>query len=226
MWNYGGLCKNLFYIFWVMMIGIFVIIGVGILFSGYIGFVGFVFKDVVIESVYVVINGGYVFWMFVVVVLFMFFYSWCLIFLIFYGKLCGDMYIYEYVYESLCVMLILFGVFVVGVVFVGVIWYGSFFGKINEVVKFFGGYYEEFVKELVVVVVENNLKVFKLKYVMVDVSGEVVIYIKLENIILYEVYYVLIWVKFLLFVLMFLGLIVVLWFYIWDLSMLCKVVES
>lgn len=51
--NMGGFLKYLFYIGVLMIIGMLVIIGVGILYM-YIGFVGFVFKDVIIEIVYVV----------------------------------------------------------------------------------------------------------------------------------------------------------------------------
>lgn len=134
MWNYGGLCKKILLIFWVMMIGIFVIIGVGI-FLIYIGFVGFLLKDVVIESVWV--GNSYVFWMLVIVVCFISFYLWWLIFLIFFGKECGDYYVYEYVYESLVIMIVLLGILVIGVIFVGMVWYKFFFGDYYVVVEYF-----------------------------------------------------------------------------------------
>lgn len=224
--NYGGLRKNLPYTFWAMMIGTFAITGVGIPLSGYIGFAGFASKDAVIESAYAATNGGYAFWMLVVAALFTSFYSWRLIFLTFYGKPRGDMHTHEHAHESPRVMLIPLGVLAVGAVFAGAIWYGSFFGKTNEVVKFFGGHYEEPAKELAAAVAENNPKASKLKYVMADAPGEAAIYIKPENTILHEAHYVPTWVKLSPFVSMLLGLIVALWFYIWDPSMPRKVAES
>ena len=224
--NYGGLRKKLPYTFWAMMIGTFAITGVGIPLSGYIGFAGFASKDAVIESAYAATNGGYAFWMLVVAALFTSFYSWRLIFLTFYGKPRGDMHTHEHAHESPRVMLIPLGVLAVGAVFAGAIWYGSFFGKTNEVVKFFGGHYEEPAKELAAAVAENNPKASKLKYVMADEPGEAAIYIKPENTILHEAHYVPTWVKFSPFVSMLLGLIVALWFYIWDPSMPRKVAES
>ncbi|NQY61385.1 NADH-quinone oxidoreductase subunit L, partial [Cognatishimia sp.] len=184
--NYGGLRKKLPYTFWAMMIGTFAITGVGIPLSGYIGFAGFASKDAVIESAYAATDGGYAFWMLVVAALFTSFYSWRLIFLTFYGKPRGDMHTHEHAHESPRVMLIPLGVLAVGAVFAGAIWYGSFFGKTNEVVKFFGGHYEEPSKELAAAVAENNPKASKLKYVMADEPGEAAIYIKPENTILHE----------------------------------------
>lgn len=224
--NYGGLRKKLPYTFWAMMIGTFAITGVGIPLSGYIGFAGFASKDAVIESAYAATNGGYAFWMLVVAALFTSFYSWRLIFLTFYGKPRGDMHTHEHAHESPRVMLIPLGVLAVGAIFAGAIWYGSFFGKTNEVVKFFGGHYEEPAKELAAAVAENNPKASKLKYVMADEPGEAAIYIKPENTILHEAHYVPTWVKLSPFVSMLLGLIVALWFYIWDPSMPRKVAES
>ena len=224
--NYGGLRKKLPYTFWAMMIGTFAITGVGIPLSGYIGFAGFASKDAVIESAYAATNGGYAFWMLVVAALFTSFYSWRLIFLTFYGKPRGDMHAHEHAHESPRVMLIPLGVLAVGAIFAGAIWYGSFFGKTNEVVKFFGGHYEEPAKELAAAVAENNPKASKLKYVMADEPGEAAIYIKPENTILHEAHYVPTWVKLSPFVSMLLGLIVALWFYIWDPSMPRKVAES
>jgi NADH-quinone oxidoreductase subunit L len=224
--NYGGLRKKLPYTFWAMMIGTFAITGVGIPLSGYIGFAGFASKDAVIESAYAATNGGYAFWMLVVAALFTSFYSWRLIFLTFYGKPRGDMHTHEHAHESPRVMLIPLGVLAIGAVFAGAIWYSSFFGKTNEVVKFFGGHYEEPAKELAASVAENNPKASKLKYVMADAPGEAAIYMKPENAILHEAHYVPTWVKLSPFVTMLLGLIVALWFYIWYPSMPRKVAES
>ena len=223
--NYGGLRKKLPYTFWAMMIGTLAITGVGIPLSGYIGFAGFASKDAVIESAFAAGN-GYAFWMLVVAALFTSFYSWRLIFLTFYGKPRGDMHTHEHAHESPKVMLIPLGVLAMGAIFAGAIWYSSFFGKTNEVVKFFGGHYEEPAKELAKEVAENNPKASKLKYVMAGEPGEAAIYMKPENTILHEAHYVPTWVKLSPFVSMLLGFVIALWFYIWDPSMPRKVAES
>lgn len=177
----GGFCKYILVIYWMMFIGIVVLIGVGILLI-YFGFVGFVFKDVIIEVVYVVGIGDYVncmvfygFWLIVVVVGLMFFYLWCLIFMIFYGKLWVLVDVMSYVYELLLVMIILLFIFFVGVVLVGMVFYGLFFYDEVSYMVFWG----------------DVLFVFDVNYV------------------LYDMYYVLVWVKVLLFVMMLGGLLVV-----------------
>ena len=223
--NYGGLRKKLPYTFWAMMIGTLAITGVGIPLSGYIGFAGFASKDAMIESAFAAGN-GYAFWTLVVAALFTSFYSWRLIFLTFYGKPRGDMHTHEHAHESPKVMLIPLGVLAMGAIFAGAIWYSSFFGKTNEVVKFFGGHYEEPAKELAKEVAENNPKASKLKYVMAGEPGEAAIYMKPENTILHEAHYVPTWVKLSPFVSMLLGFVIALWFYIWDPSMPRKVAES
>lgn len=232
MWNYGNLCKKIFVIFWVMMIGMLVIIGVGILLI-YYGFVGFLLKDVIIESVWVLGN-GFVFWVLVVVVLFISFYLWCLMFLIFWGEECGDYYVYEYVYESLLVMLIFLGVLVFGVIFVGMIWLKLFFGDYDKMVKFFGMLYYV---EMFVEGYGDDYDVddygdvfYGDDYVMVDKDYGVecgVIYMLVEfEVILDEVYYVLKWVKISLFLVMLIGLVIVWVMYICKLEWFVKLVEN
>ncbi|CUJ22108.1 NADH-quinone oxidoreductase subunit L [Cognatishimia activa] len=214
--NYGGLRKKLPYTFWAMMIGTFAITGVGIPLSGWVGFAGFASKDAVIESAYAATHGGYAFWMLVIAALFTSFYSWRLIFLTFYGKARGDKHTHDHAHESPTVMLVPLGVLALGAVFAGAIWYSSFFGKTNEVVKFFGGHYEEPAKELAKEVAENNPKASKLKYVMAGEPGEAAIYMKPENTVLHEAHYVPTWVKLSPFVSMVLGLLTAMWFYIWS----------
>src|SRR6056297_2141852 len=141
--NYGGLRKKVPYTFWAMMIGTLAITGVGIPLTGWIGFAGFASKDAVIESAFVGTSGGYGFWMLVIAALFTAFYSWRLIFLTFFGEPRGDKHTHEHAHESPMVMIAPLGVLALGAVFAGMIWYGSFFGKTNEVVKFFGGTYGE-----------------------------------------------------------------------------------
>ncbi len=141
--NYGGLRKKIPYTFWAMMIGTLAITGVGIPLSGWIGFAGFASKDAVIESAYAGTDGGYAFWMLVIAALFTSFYSWRLMFLTFYGKARGDKHTHEHAHESPMVMLVPLGVLSLGAIFAGAIWYGSFFGKTNEVAGFFGVPYAE-----------------------------------------------------------------------------------
>ena len=141
--NYGALRKKIPYTFWAMMIGTLAITGVGIPLSGWIGFAGFASKDAVIESAYAGTDGGYAFWMLVIAALFTSFYSWRLMFLTFYGKARGDKHTHEHAHESPMVMLVPLGVLSLGAIFAGAIWYGSFFGKTNEVAGFFGVPYAE-----------------------------------------------------------------------------------
>ncbi|MDU8910565.1 NADH-quinone oxidoreductase subunit L [Aestuariicoccus sp. MJ-SS9] len=212
--NYGGLRKKIPYTFWAMMIGTLAITGVGIPLTGWIGFAGFASKDAVIESAFAATNGGYAFWMLVIAALFTSFYSWRLMFLTFYGKSRGDKHTHEHAHESPMVMLIPLGVLAVGAVFAGAIWYGSFFGKTNEVVKFFGGAYTEPAEELKEAVAERSPKASELHYVMESTPGEAAIYIAPENTILHEAHYVPTWVKLSPFVAMLIGLGVAYLFYI------------
>lgn len=218
--NYGGLRKKMPYTFWAMMIGTLAITGVGIppMFIAFgdipIGFAGFLSKDAVIESAYVGTMGGYGFWMLVIAALFTSFYSWRLMFLTFYGKARGDKHTHDHAHESPMVMLVPLGVLAIGSITAGMIWYGSFFGKPNEVVKYFGGEYTAPAEELVKEVAESNPKASKLKYVMAGEPGEAAIYFKPENTVLHEAHYVPDWVKLSPFVAMILGFITAFWFYI------------
>ena len=218
--NYGGLRKKLPMTFWAMMIGTLAITGVGIplwTISGMpIGFAGFVSKDAIIESAYVGTMGGYGFWMLVIAALFTSFYSWRLMFLTFYGEARGDKHTHDHAHESPMIMLVPLGVLAIGSITAGMIWYGSFFGKQNEVIKYFGGQYTAPAEELAKEVAANNPKASKLKYVMEDAPGEAAIYIKPENTVLHEAHYVPTWVKLSPFVAMVIGFLTALWFYIWN----------
>lgn len=224
--NYGGLRKKLPVTYWAMMIGTLAITGVGIPLSGWIGFAGFASKDAVIESAYVGSAGGYAFWMLVIAALFTSFYSWRLMFLTFFGEQRGDKHTHEHAHESPTVMLIPLGVLALGAMFAGMIWYGSFFGKTNEVVKYFGGHYTAPAEELVKEVAEANPKASKLKYVMDGAPGEAAIYMAPDNTVLHEAHYVPTWVKLSPFVAMVIGLLVALWFYIWNPSMPARVAAA
>lgn len=223
--NYGGLRKKMPYTFWAMLIGTLAITGVGIPLTGWIGFAGFASKDAVIESAYAAGPMGYAFWMLVIAALFTSFYSWRLMFLTFWGSPRGDKHTHDHAHESPKVMLVPLGVLALGAVFAGAIWYGSFFGKTNEVVKFFGGTYGEPAHELVEAVAERSPKASELHYVMESGPGEAAIYIAPENTVLHEAHYVPTWVKLSPFVAMLIGLIVAIWFYIWDPAMPRRLAE-
>ena len=224
--NYGGLRKKMPITFMAMLIGTLAITGVGIPLTGWIGFAGFASKDAVIESAYAGTAGGYAFWMLVIAALFTSFYSWRLMFLTFWGKPRGDKHTHKHAHESPMVMLIPLGVLALGAVFAGAIWYGSFFGKTNEVVKFFGGTYGEPAQELVEAVAERSPKASELHYVMDSAPGEAAIYIAPENTVLHEAHYVPTWVKLSPFIAMVLGLIVAYWFYIVNPSLPKRLAEN
>src|SRR6056297_1486936 len=224
--NYGGLRKKIPYTYWAMMIGTLAITGVGIPLTGWIGFAGFASKDAVIESAYVGSGGGYAFWMLVIAALFTSFYSWRLMFLTFYGKPRGNKHTHEHAHESPTIMLVPLGVLAVGSILAGAIWYSSFFGKVNEVVSFFGGAYGAPTAELVEQVAERSPKASELHYVMESAPGEAAIYIAPDNTILHEAHYVPTWVKLSPFIAMLIGLVTALWFYVWDPAMPKRVAET
>ncbi len=224
--NFGGLRKKIPYTFWAMMIGTLAITGVGIPLTGWIGFAGFASKDAVIESAYAAGPMGYAFWMLVIAALFTSFYSWRLMFLTFYGKPRGDKHTHEHAHESPMIMLIPLGVLALGSVFAGAIWYSSFFGKVNEVVSFFGGAYGEPTAELVEQVAERSPKASELHYIMESAPGEAAIYMAPENTVLHEAHYVPTWVKLSPFIAMLIGLGTAWMFYIRDRSLPKRLAEN
>src|SRR6056297_2471908 len=224
--NYGGLRKKIPYTFMAMLIGTLAITGVGIPLTGWIGFAGFASKDAVIESAYAGTQGGMAFWALVIAALFTSFYSWRLMFMTFYGTPRGDKHTHDHAHESPKVMLIPLGVLALGAVFAGAIWYSSFFGKTNEVVKFFGGAYGEPQQELVEAVAERSPKASELHYVMESAPGEAAIYIAPDNTVLHEAHYVPTWVKLSPFVAMLIALATAYVFYIRDPSLPKRLSES
>lgn len=135
--NYGGLRKKIPVTFWMMMIGTMAITGVGIPLT-HIGFAGFLSKDAVIESAYVVSVPA--FWVLVVAATFTSFYSWRLIFMTFFGKSRAPHHgeHHSEPHESPMVMLIPMGILSLGAVFSGMIWYNVFFGNEVDINKWFG----------------------------------------------------------------------------------------
>ncbi len=139
--NYGGLRHKMPYTFWAMMIGTLAITGVGIplLYFGFpVGFAGFVSKDAVVEVAWAGSNAGFAFWALLAAAAMTSFYSWRLMFMTFYGTPRGDKHTHEHAHESPRIMLAPLAVLGLGAVFSGMVWYGSFFGKHEQINAFFG----------------------------------------------------------------------------------------
>ncbi len=244
--NYGGLRKKMPYTFWAMLIGTLAITGVGVpsvffTFGGVpLGFAGFLSKDAVIESAYAAATGGYAFWMLVIAALFTSFYSWRLMFLTFFGKPRGDKHTHEHAHESPAVMLVPLGALAVGSVLAGMVWFNSFFGHTDTVAKFFGVPYAEAsehgedhssdaAEDHSAEGTDHGTKEGKEKkphYVFTGEPGEGAIYTGPENTVLNDAHYVPKWVKLSPFVDMILGLLVAMWFYIWNPSLPRRVAET
>ncbi|HKL55803.1 MAG TPA: NADH-quinone oxidoreductase subunit L [Roseovarius sp.] len=230
--NYGGLRKKLPYTFWAMLIGTLAITGVGIPLT-HIGFAGFLSKDAVIEVAYAGSMGGYAFWMLVVAALFTSFYSWRLMFMTFWGKPRGDKHTHEHAHESPTVMLVPLGVLALGAIFSGMLWYSSFFGHTDQVAKFFGVPYAEASEhgeaaeggEAGAQDDEGAAKGYH-HYVFDGQPGEGAIHVGPENTVLDAAHDVPAWVKVSPFVAMLIGLVVALWFYVWDPAMPRRLAEN
>jgi len=230
--NYGGLRKKLPYTFWAMLIGTLAITGVGIPLT-HIGFAGFLSKDAVIEVAYAGSMGGYAFWMLVVAALFTSFYSWRLMFMTFWGKPRGDKHTHEHAHESPTVMLVPLGVLALGAIFSGMLWYSSFFGHTDQVAKFFGVPYAEASEhgeaaeggEAGAQGDEGAAKGYH-HYVFDGQPGEGAIHVGPENTVLDAAHDVPAWVKVSPFVAMLIGLVVALWFYVWDPAMPRRLAEN
>jgi NADH-quinone oxidoreductase subunit L len=219
--NYGGLKDKIPYTFWAMMIGTLAITGVGIplLYVGFpVGFAGFVSKDAVIESAYAFGGdlGQFAFWALVVGALFTSFYSWRLMFLTFWGAPRGDQHTHDHAHESPWSMVAPLGVLALGAVFAGMVWYGSFFGKTNDVASFFGVPYavEEVEGDGSAAEEGTGHGEESPHYVFAGAPGEGAIHHAPDNHVLNDAHEVPNWVKVAPFVAMLLGLATAYWFYI------------
>ncbi len=142
--NYGNLRKKIPITFWAMMIGTLAITGVGLpsviakLGHTPIGFAGFLSKDAIIESAFAAGSsaGQFAFVLLVAAAAMTAFYSWRLIFMTFYGEEKGDKHAHEHAHESPWTMTVPLIILAAGSIFVGMIWYGDFFG--DHVAEFFG----------------------------------------------------------------------------------------
>ena len=234
--NYGGLRKKLPYTFWAMLIGTLAITGVGIPLT-HIGFAGFLSKDAVIEVAYAGSMGGYAFWMLVIAALFTSFYSWRLMFMTFWGKPRGDKHTHDHAHESPAVMLVPLGVLALGAIFSGMLWYSSFFGHTDQVAKFFGVPYAEASEhgqaaeggdtaEAAAHGEEGAAAAGEHHYAFTGQPGEGAIHVGPENTVLDAAHGVPAWVKVSPFVAMLTGLVLALWFYVWDPAMPRRVAEN
>lgn len=236
--NYGGLRKKIPYTFAAMMIGTLAITGVGIP-TTYFGFAGFFSKDAVVESAYAFGGqlGQYAFWSLIVAAVFTSFYSWRLMFMTFFGEARGNKHTHDHAHESPWTMLVPLGVLAVGAVFSGVVWYNSFFGKTDEVGRFFGVPYE---------IAESHGESDAAHgasdaahgaeakpegegyahYNLVGAPGEGAIHAAPDNNILNEAHEVPKWVKWSPFFAMILGLVTAYWFYIVNPSLPRRLAEN
>jgi NADH-quinone oxidoreductase subunit L len=242
MTNYGGLRKKIPYTFAAMMVGTLAITGVGIPLT-HIGFAGFLSKDAIIESAFA---GGtaYAFWLLVAAAAMTSFYSWRLIFLTFYGTPRGDKHTHEHAHESPLTMLIPLGVLSLGAIFAGMIWFSSFFGHVDQVAKFYGipygepGTHSEASEDHSETKPAEGHDAAKADeghgdkpegehhYAFTGAPGEGALYIGPDNTVLDDAHNVPKWVKVSPFVAMLGGLLMALWFYIWNPSLPARLAEN
>ena len=227
--NYGGLRKKIPYTFAAMMIGTLAITGVGIP-TTYFGFAGFFSKDAVVESAYAFGGqlGQYAFWALIVAAVFTSFYSWRLMFLTFFGEARGNKHTHDHAHESPWTMLVPLGVLAVGAVFAGVVCYNSFFGKTDEVGRFFGVPYA--VEESHDATGADHGAEAKAAgyahYNLTGAPGEGAIHAAPDNNILNEAHEVPKWVKWSPFFAMILGFVTAYWFYIVNPSLPRRLAEN
>ncbi|MEQ3709047.1 MAG: NADH-quinone oxidoreductase subunit L [Tateyamaria sp.] len=235
MTNYGGLRKKIPYTFMAMVIGTLAITGVGIpvwiftLGEIPIGFAGFQSKDAIVESAYAA-GTGYSFWMLVIAALFTSFYSWRLMFLTFYGEPRGDKHTHDHAHESPMTMLVPLGVLSIGAIFAGMVWYGSFFGHVDKVAKFYGIPYAEAGEDHSAIVTPRDKAAGKKdgehQYVFAGEPGQGALYMAPDNTVLDDAHKVPYWVKTSPFAAMLLGFLTAYWFYIKNPSLPGRLAEN
>jgi len=230
--NYGGLRKKIPYTFGAMMIGTLAITGVGIPLT-HIGFAGFLSKDAIIESAW---GGGsmYGFWLLVVAAAMTSFYSWRLMFLTFYGEARGNKHTHDHAHESPMVMLVPLGVLAIGAVFSGMVFYKSFFGSAEYVGDFYGIPTAEVAADGQdrVEGAEEGHAVVEGDHAAAEGGhddhhgpsfagqpGEGALYFAPDNTVLEDAHSAPVWVKVSPFIAMLGGLVMALWFYIWNPSL-------
>jgi len=209
------------------MIGTLAITGVGIPLT-HIGFAGFLSKDAIIESAW---GGGsmYGFWLLVVAAAFTSFYSWRLMFLTFFGTPRGDKHTHEHAHESPVVMLVPLGVLALGAVFSGMVWYNSFFGHAEDIGEFYGIPMTEMAAggDTRMIGAQEQHEAGSGDADHGDegehhgpsfggAPGEGALYFAPDNTVLEDAHAAPAWVKVSPFIAMALGLLMAVWFYIWN----------
>ncbi|MCX7559438.1 NADH-quinone oxidoreductase subunit L [Sulfitobacter sp. F26204] len=232
--NYGGLRKKIPYTFAAMMIGTLAITGVGIPLTHF-GFAGFLSKDAIIESAWA---GGsmYGFWLLVAAAAMTSFYSWRLMFMTFYGKPRGDKHTHEHAHESPMVMLVPLGVLALGAIFAGMLWFKPFFGDHKYVAAFYDIPLAEMAEgtDTHTSGAEDNQGKSDDGHGATEAHhaafggapGEGALFFGPDNHVLEDAHAAPKWVKVAPFVAMLFGLIMALWFYIWNPSLPKRLAEN
>lgn len=126
--NMGDLRRKIPGTFILMLIGTIAITGIGI--PSVFGFSGFYSKDMILEASYASSNlfSNAAFYVGTFVAFLTSFYSWRLIFLVFYGDAKGCMKTHAHAHEAPSVMLVPVTILAIGAMFAGIIFYEPFVG--------------------------------------------------------------------------------------------------
>jgi len=126
--NMGGLSRKIPATFILMVIGTIAITGIGIPFI--FGFSGFYSKDMILEAAYASSNvySNAAFYIGTFVALLTSFYSWRLIFMVFYGEAKGCLKTHAHAHEAPLVMTIPVILLAIGAIFAGLAFYEPFVG--------------------------------------------------------------------------------------------------
>lgn len=130
--NMGGLWRKIKPTAILMIIGTLAITGVGIpiIFGHGFGFAGFYSKDIIIESAFASdrLFSNFAFMIGIFVAFLTSFYSWRLIFLVFFGESRGDEKVHAHAHEAPSVMTIPVMLLSLGALLSGMLFYGDFVG--------------------------------------------------------------------------------------------------
>lgn len=126
--NMGDLRRKIPGTFILMVIGTIAITGIGIPF--FFGFAGFYSKDMILEAAYASENlfSNAAFYVGTFVAFLTSFYSWRLIFMVFYGEAKGCMKTHAHAHEAPSIMLLPIALLAIGAIFAGLAFYSPFVG--------------------------------------------------------------------------------------------------
>lgn len=171
----------------------------------------------------------YGFWLLVVAAAMTSFYSWRLMFLTFFGTARGNKHTHEHAHESPMVMLVPLGVLSLGAVFSGMVWYNSFFGSAEEMGEFYGipttqvaeaGTAQvDGAEEAHGAAAEDGHGGGHHGASFAGKPGEGALYFAPDNTVLDDAHSAPKWVKVSPFIAMLGGLLMALWFYVWNPSL-------